>query len=60
MTYEAIRGLAGMAGLLLFIGMFTLVLVYVLWPGNRADFERARRLPLENDPQEPWSGSDGR
>jgi len=60
MTYEAIRSLAGTAGLLLFIGMFILVLAYVFWPGNKDDFERARRLPLENDPNERRSDNSGR
>jgi cytochrome c oxidase cbb3-type subunit 4 len=60
MTYEIIRSWAGMAGLILFIVMFVLVLVYVFWPGNKADFERARRLPLENDPNEPRSDDNGR
>lgn len=60
MTYEAIRSWAGTAGLLLFIGMFILVLAYVFWPGNKDDFERARRLPLENDPNERRSDNNGR
>jgi cytochrome c oxidase cbb3-type subunit 4 len=60
MTYEVIRSWAGMAGLILFVVMFVLVLVYVFWPGNKADFERARRLPLENDPNEPRSDDNGR
>jgi cytochrome c oxidase cbb3-type subunit IV len=60
MTYEVIRSWAGMAGLILFVALFAMVLVYVFWPGNKADFERARRLPLENDPNEPRSDDNGR
>jgi cytochrome c oxidase cbb3-type subunit 4 len=60
MTYEAIRSLAGLTGLLLFVGMFVLVLAYVFWPGNKDLFERARRLPLDNDPNEQRSEKDGR
>ncbi len=60
MNYETIRSLAGIAGLLLFVGMFLLVLAYVFWPGNKARFERARRLPLENDANEPRSDDNGR
>jgi cytochrome c oxidase cbb3-type subunit IV len=60
MTYEAIRSLAGLTGLLLFVGMFVLVLAYVFWPGNNDRFERARRLPLDNDPNEQRSEKDGR
>jgi|EndMetStandDraft_4_1072995.scaffolds.fasta_scaffold106555_3 cytochrome c oxidase cbb3-type subunit IV len=53
MTYEAIRSMAGITGLLIFIGLFVVVLLYVFWPGNKARFERARHLPLENDKDEP-------
>ena len=60
MTYEAIRSLAGTAGLLFFIAMFVLVLAYVVWPGNKDRFEQARRLPLENDPNERRSDDNGR
>jgi cytochrome c oxidase cbb3-type subunit 4 len=60
MTYETIRSLAGTAGLLLFVGMFVLVLAYVFWPGNKDSFERARHLPLESDPNEPRSPDNGR
>ena len=33
-----------------FIGMFLAVLIYTFWPGNKKRFERAARLPLEQDP----------
>jgi cbb3-type cytochrome oxidase subunit 3 len=49
MPYETIRTLAGTIGLLIFVALFCAVLIYVFWPGNKASFERARRLPLEND-----------
>jgi cytochrome c oxidase cbb3-type subunit 4 len=49
MTYEIIRPLAAMAGLILFILLFAGVLVYAFWPGNRKKFERASRIPLDND-----------
>jgi cytochrome c oxidase cbb3-type subunit IV len=60
MTYETMRILAGTTGLLLFIAMFVLVLFYVFWPGNKGEFEHARRLPLENDPDERRSDDNGR
>ena len=61
MTYELVRGWAAMAGLLLFIALFAAVLAYVFWPGNKASFERARHLPLQEDPGEaPRSDSHGR
>jgi cytochrome c oxidase cbb3-type subunit 4 len=53
MTYEAIRSLAGLTGLFIFIALFAAALVYVLWPGNKERFERARHLPLEKDEGEP-------
>lgn len=49
MSYETIQSVAGTAGLLIFIALFALALAYVFWPGNKARFERARRLPLETD-----------
>jgi cbb3-type cytochrome oxidase subunit 3 len=32
----------------------------VFWPGNKDSFERARRLPLESDTNEPRSPDNGR
>jgi cytochrome c oxidase cbb3-type subunit IV len=49
MTHEIITELALNSGLLYFVGFFVLVLVYVLRPANRAKFERAAKVPLEND-----------
>lgn len=48
-TYEEVAFLTQTAVLLFFIAMFIAVVVYALWPGNRARFERAARLPLERD-----------
>ena len=53
MSYEAIRSLAAMTGLFIFIALFVLVVAYVFWPGNNDRFERARHLPLEKDEGEP-------
>ncbi|HKJ61501.1 MAG TPA: cbb3-type cytochrome c oxidase subunit 3 [Hyphomicrobiales bacterium] len=50
MAYEEVRGIAGIAGMLLFIILFAGVLIYTFWPGNRKRFEHARYIPLENDP----------
>jgi cytochrome c oxidase cbb3-type subunit 4 len=50
MTYEDVRGIVGVAGMLLFIILFAGVLIYTFWPGNKKRFERARHIPLEDDP----------
>lgn len=48
MDYETVVMVSQIAALLLFIGLFVAVLVYVFWPGNRKRFERASRIPLED------------
>lgn len=61
MTYETVRELAGMAGLLIFVSLFATVLIYVFWPSNKAQFERARLIPLEGEDAGPnRSASHGR
>jgi len=50
MTYEQVASITQVAALLLFIAMFLAVLIYTFWPGNKKRFERAARLPLEQDP----------
>lgn len=32
--------------------LFTGILVYAMWPGNRSKFERASQIPLKDDGQE--------
>jgi len=49
MTHEIAVELALNSGLVYFLGFFALVLVYVLWPSNRATFDRAAKLPLDQD-----------
>jgi cytochrome c oxidase cbb3-type subunit IV len=31
-----------------FVALFVAVLVYALWPRNRADFDKAAKIPLED------------
>ena len=50
MTYEQVASITQVAALLLFIAMFLAVLIYTFLPGNKKRFERAARLPLEQDP----------
>ena len=49
MTYETVRSLSAMTGLLMFAGLFIGVLVFVFWPGNQKSFDEASRIPLEKD-----------
>ena len=49
MFYETILTVALNSGLIYFLALVGAVLVYVLWPGNREKFQRAARLPLENE-----------
>jgi cytochrome c oxidase cbb3-type subunit 4 len=59
MTYESAQSIFGMVGLVLFLTLFTVVLVFVLWPGNRKSFDEASRIPLEKDDLN-LGGSNGR
>ena len=50
MTYEFVRALSGMAGLIMFMALFAGVLIYVFKPGNRQTFDAASHVPLQADP----------
>ncbi|MEQ8369280.1 MAG: cbb3-type cytochrome c oxidase subunit 3 [Alphaproteobacteria bacterium] len=58
MTYDGARAFAGFFGLFFFIALFIGVLVYVFWPRNKARFERAARLPMEESTGEPGDESE--
>jgi cytochrome c oxidase cbb3-type subunit 4 len=61
MSYDDIRAFFGVAGLLIFIVLFSGVLIYTFWPANKKRFEHASRIPLEDDPDEsPTRGENGR
>ena len=47
--YEALASFAQTWGLLLFIALFAAVVAYALWPKNQAKFDRAARMPLDDD-----------
>ncbi len=47
MDYETMVVITQSLALLFFVALFILVLGYVFWPGNKAKFERASRLPFE-------------
>lgn len=49
MSYQAASEFARSWGLVLLMAMFVAAVAYALWPSNRARFERAARLPLEDE-----------
>jgi cytochrome c oxidase cbb3-type subunit 4 len=49
MDYNTLVMVTQIAGLVLFIGLFVAVLIYALWPGNKKRFERASKVPLDQD-----------
>jgi cytochrome c oxidase cbb3-type subunit IV len=49
MTYEEIRAFAAVAGFIIFVAGFALVLIYVFLPSNKKPFDQASRLPLDKD-----------
>ncbi|MGA0598718.1 cbb3-type cytochrome c oxidase subunit 3 [Enterovirga sp. CN4-39] len=49
MNYEFASSFAQTSGLLYFVGMFCAVLLYALWPRNRARFDAASRMPLTEE-----------
>jgi cytochrome c oxidase cbb3-type subunit IV len=49
MTYEQLSAFAQTSGMIYFIIIFMGVCLYVFWPKNRAKFNKAARMPLENE-----------
>ena len=47
--YEMLSQFAQTGGLLLFVFAFIMVLIYALAPRNRKNFDRAARIPLEDE-----------
>jgi cytochrome c oxidase cbb3-type subunit 4 len=48
-TYKFLAELAQSAGLLYFIGMFLAVVAYAFAPRNKAKFDEAAAMPLQDD-----------
>jgi len=48
-TYKALAGFAQTFGLLYFVAIFAVVLIYALWPSRRRMFDEAARIPLRED-----------
>ena len=49
MSYETISGLVQQTGAVYFLLIFAGGCIYAFWPRNKAEFDRAARLPLEDD-----------
>ena len=49
MSFEEVRALSGIAGLLFFLVFFLGVLAWTFRPGSRRKFEDASRIPLKED-----------
>ncbi len=50
-TYQAVAEFAQRWGLIYFVAIFAVVLVYALWPSRKAQkrFDDAARIPLKKD-----------
>ena len=57
MSYDTAAQFAQTWGLVFLVVMFLVAVVYALWPGNRGKFERAARLPLDEESKNPRRGS---
>ena len=49
MTYHDFAEFARSWGLVYLLLMFAAAVAYAMWPRNRKKFERAARIPLEED-----------
>jgi cytochrome c oxidase cbb3-type subunit 4 len=49
MTYHDVLYVSETYGLVYLVVMFAVVLAYALWPRNKKKFDRAARMPLEED-----------
>lgn len=48
-SYETISTLSSSWGLVYLVALFVGVALYAFWPRNKAKFDRAARMPLEED-----------
>jgi cytochrome c oxidase cbb3-type subunit 4 len=48
-TYKMLAEFAQTWGLLYFVTVFLVVLVYALWPSRKKQFDEAARMPLRED-----------
>lgn len=48
-TYIALAGFAQTYGLVYFVSVFCIVVLWAMWPSRRQRFEEAARMPLRED-----------
>jgi cytochrome c oxidase cbb3-type subunit 4 len=48
-TYETVSTFVQQGGAIYFSVLFLAVLVYALWPKNKARFDHAARIPLDEE-----------
>ena len=48
-AYEDVLAFAQSWGAVYFAMMFAIALAYAVWPSNRARFQQAARIPLEDE-----------
>ena len=48
-TYRAFAEFAQTWGLVYFVAVFVVVLIYALWPSRRRQFDEDARIPLRED-----------
>ena len=48
-TYRALAEFAQTWGLVYFIAVFVVVLIYALWPSRQRQFDEDARIPLRED-----------
>jgi len=49
MSYETVSRIAQQGGTVYFVLMFLAAFAYAMWPKKKDEFQRAARLPLEED-----------
>ena len=48
-TYKALAEFAQTYGLVYFVSVFCVVVVWALWPSRKQQFDEAARMPLRED-----------
>ena len=48
-TYRAVAEFAQTWGLIYFVAIFAVVVIYALWPSRKKKFDEAARIPLRED-----------